>query len=246
MKKVSFENKFYRDWINDKLLHKVIVQENQTDLFIQTDKIIKKDFIFKLVIKYRGQIQAYIDNHKNFLYSLMPISVASDASLIVKSMARNAKVCNVGPMASVAGAIANFIGSDLIRFGCEEILIENGGDLFIKTGIDRKLAIYSGSKKFSNRILLDIASSDSPLGVCTSSGTIGHSLSFGEADSVVICAKDAILADSAATSVCNMIKSKDDVYVVIKKAKMIPGIKGILIIIKDSLAAWGNITLSSG
>ncbi len=246
MKRVSFENKFYRDWIKDNSLYRINVVEKETDLFIQTDKKINNDLILKLVINYRAQIQDYIDTHKDFLYSLKPLKVESRAPSIVKLMARSAKLCDVGPMASVAGAIAEFIGKELTKFGCREVLIENGGDLFIKTSVDRMLAIYSSNKKLNKKILLNINSNDSPLGVCASSGTIGHSLSFGEADCVVICAENSVLADAAATSACNMIKSKNDLSTAIEKSKATKGIKGIVAIIDNSLAAWGNIVLSSG
>ena len=84
-----------------------------------------------------------------------------------------------------------------------------------------------------------------PLGLCTSSGTIGHSLSFGLADAVVILSKSAILADAAATAVGNRVKDKKDLEKAAAFAGSIKGVLGGVIIIKNTLISWGEVELLS-
>ena len=83
----------------------------------------------------------------------------------------------------------------------ENLIIENGGDLYIKTKNLRVVSIYAGENKFKDHLKIKISAEDSPIGICTSSGKLGHSLSFGKADAVTILSKDAFLADAVATSV---------------------------------------------
>ena len=81
------------------------------------------------------------------------------------------------------------------------------------------------------------------LGVCTSSGTVSHSLSFGKADAALIISFDAALADAAATAAGNAVKNKDYIEKGINLAKSIDGVKGVLIIVGDKMGTWGEIKL---
>jgi len=215
--------------------------DKETDLQILADKKIDKDFIRQRIGLYRRQIEAYIAKDPRFLTSLKPIAVELGAPLIVREMSEQAKKANVGPMASVAGAIAQAVGKDLLKKGHKEVIIENGGDIFIKTKKIRSVGLYAGRSKLWRVLSLKIKPADTPLGICTSSGTIGHSLSFGSADSVVILAKDASLADAAATATCNRVRSKDDLEKALDFARSIKGVVGIAIIFKKNLIAWGKV-----
>ncbi len=145
-------------------------------------------------------------------------------------------------MASVAGAIAEFVGKELLEFS-DEIIIENGGDIFIKTTKPRTIGIYAGKSILSGKIGIEINPDETPLGVCTSSGTVGHSLSFGKADAVVVISKSTPLADACATASANIIVNENDLPKAIEFAQKIKGIQGIIAIKNEKLALWGKIKL---
>ena len=144
----------------------------------------------------------------------------------------------MGPMAAVAGAISEFVGKGLLNFS-SEVIVENGGDIFMQSQSDRIAGIYAGDSPLSQKIGLKIPAEDTPMGICTSSGKIGHSLSFGKADAVVILSKDTALADAAATAVGNIVISAGDIQKGINFAKMIEGVLGVVVIVEDKLGAWG-------
>jgi len=158
-------------------------------------------------------------------------------------MCEAAKKADVGPMAAVAGAIAELTGYELLKYS-KEVVIENGGDIFIKTDSVRKIGIYAGNSPLSQKLALKIQPEQTPAGVCTSSGTVGHSLSFGKADAVVIAARDAFLADAVATSTANKVKTPRDIEFALNYASTIDGVFGAVIIIEDKIGAWGEIELT--
>lgn len=241
MKTNKYQRRFYRDWVKteDLYLSRVIVKE--TDLQILTDKPADEDYIKERVNKYRWDIENYISKDKRFFTSLKPIEVELRAPLIVRKMAQAAKAVNVGPMAAVAGAIAQSLGRDLLKKGFEEVIIENGGDIFLKAKKIRGIGIYAGRLKLWKGLGLKINPADTPIGICASSGTIGHSLSFGNAESVVILSKNVFLADAAATAVSNRVKSKNDLNMALDFARCVKGVSGVVIIFKNALASWGKV-----
>jgi len=200
-------------------------------------------YALRSVRKYRQQIQEYIKIHPEFLTSLVPVAPKSDAAFIVQKMCEAAKKADVGPMAAIAGAIAELTGYDLLKYS-REVIVENGGDIFIKTDTARKIGIYAGNSPLSQKLALKIHPEQTPAGVCTSSGTVGHSLSFGKADAVVIVAKDAFLADAVATSTGNKVKTPNDIESALNYASTIDGVSGAVIIIGDKIGAWGEIELT--
>lgn len=217
------------------------VVDKESDLHISAKSSIEKEAKMYLA-KYRKAIKDYGDNNIEFYKSLVPLEVSENANEIIKNMATAAKDAKVGPMAAVAGAISQYVGLELLKY-TDEIIIENGGDIFIKTNKTRKIMIYAGKSPFSEKIALSIAPEDTPLGICTSAGTIGHSLSFGNADAVVVLSKDTLLADATATAIGNIIKGPNDIDKGIEYGKAITGVEGILIIIDDKMGVWGKIEL---
>jgi len=244
MKTNKYQRRFYRDWVSAKDLYLTRIVDKETDLQILTDKPINKDFLKERVREYRLAIEDYIIKDRRFLTALKPIAVEINAPPIIKEMSEAAHKANVGPMAGVAGVIAEFLGRDLLRKGYKDAIIENGGDIFLKTTKIRKIGIYSGRRKLWNRLSLKIKPSDTPLGICTSSGTVGHSLSYGLADSVIILSKNACLADAVATATGNLVTSKRDLKTALNFAKSIRGVIGVVIIIKDELISWGKTELN--
>jgi len=217
------------------------VVAKETDLYIRASSNLKRKAL-QLVAKYRHQLESYIERSPAFLTSLEPIAVAGDAPNIVKEMAKAAQEAKVGPMAAVAGAIAEFVGSELLAYS-PEVIIENGGDIYLKSLKKRIIGIYAGKSPLSGKIGLEIDGKDTPLGICTSSGTVGHSLSFGKADAVVVVAQSATLADAAATAIGNVIQQADDIIRGIELAKNVRNLRGAVLIKNDTIGIWGEIKI---
>jgi len=236
-----YEERKYREWVRHDDLVAVRVVEEETDLLVSGD-IDLSAAAAEAITKYRKQLKEYISKDRKFQLALKPLGVSDDAPEIVKEMAEAARIVGVGPMASVAGAMAERVGRDLLGLG-EQIIVENGGDIFIKTSSKRLLGIYAGDSPFTGRLALQIDPDQTPMGICTSSGTVGHSLSFGRADAVVVLSKWTALADAAATATGNLVKTEDDVQKAVDFARAIEGVEGLVVIIGEKIGAWGKIEI---
>jgi ApbE superfamily uncharacterized protein (UPF0280 family) len=237
-----YKERSYRRWVKSEGLVTFEVKELETDLLISAGENLESK-ARESVLNYRMDIESYIKKNRDFLTSLEPIDVGIDAPRIVRAMADAGRRAAVGPMAAVAGAVAEFVGRDLLAY-TDEVIVENGGDIFIKTKFKRILGIYAGEDSaFSGKLALEIPPSGEGLGVCTSSGTVSHSLSFGRADAALILSGDTALADAVATAMGNAVKSKDCIEKGIDLARSIGGVKGALVIVGDKLGSWGDIKL---
>ena len=146
-------------------------------------------------------------------------------------------------MAAVAGTFAEFVGRDLLKFS-SEVIVENGGDIFLKTAKSRLVGVYAGEDSpMTGKIALKIEPFDTPLGVCTSSGTVGHSLSFGKSDAVVVLSPSTALADASATAIGNIVQTEADIEKALEYARGVAGLIGVAVIINDKMGAWGKINL---
>ncbi len=241
MKHKLYTHRFYRETSRPEDLYCYEIKEKESDLFISSGKPLKPAAL-KILNKYRKQIEEYIKKDPKFASALAPYPLLKSAPLIARKMHQAGKICNVGPMAAVAGAISQFLGKELLKL-TDEVIIENGGDIFIKINKPRKVAIFSGNAAWKDKLILTIKPEQTPLGICASSGKVGHSLSFGKADAVVIIADCAILADAIATAAANMIQSPRDIPKAIRYCKKIKGLKGTVIVKDSSLGIWGNIQL---
>jgi len=236
-----YEPRTYRHWIKEKDLVSFSALIKETDLYILARSNLKEKAL-KSIAKHRNSIENYIEAHPLFLTSLEPIPVEKDAPAIISEMAAAARKTGVGPMAAVAGAIAEAVGKDLLA-DSSELIVENGGDIFMKSNKKRIIGIYAGSSPFTGKIALEIDPNDTPIGICTSSKTVGHSLSFGEADAVIVISKSTTLADAAATAIGNRVKHNEDVSTEIEKSQAISGIEGIAIIKGENIGLWGDLKL---
>jgi ApbE superfamily uncharacterized protein (UPF0280 family) len=236
-----YQPRSYRNWVKykDLISFKVIVEETDCYFGAKTNLETKAR---KLILKYRAILKKYIAGHPLFLTTLEPFFPEATAPLIVKAMAKDGEKAGVGPMAAVAGAIAQFAGEELSKFSTD-IIIENGGDIYLRSKADRIIGIYAGRSPLSGKIGLEIEGKDSPLGISTSSGTVGHSLSFGKADAVVILADTAILSDAVATAIGNLIITPRDIPAGIQKAQTIPGVRGGVIIKDEEMGLWGSVKI---
>ncbi len=232
--------RFYRRWINRRDLISFQVQVKETDLFILAQEDLRSE-ITALVLSLRSQIEGYIQRYPLFLESLAPLPPDPLAPPIVQQMLAAGLKAGVGPMAAVAGAIAEAVAREAVSRGLtQEIFIENGGDCFLMGRQDLIVAIYAGESPFSGRLGLKITAHLQPLSVCTSSGKIGHSLSLGQAEAVTVLAKEAALADAAATAIGNVVRKTADIPRALKAASQIPDLLGVVVIIGDRIGAQGK------
>jgi len=236
-----YEPRTYRHWVKGEGLVSFNVVVKETDLYIRASSNLRRK-AYKSVLKYRSMLEEYIERNAAFLTSLEPLNVGEDAPHIVKEMAKSTNQVGVGPMAAVAGAMAEFVGNDLLAFS-PEVIVENGGDIFLKSLRRRMIGIYAGKSTLTGRIGLEISEEDTPLGICTSSGTMGHSLSYGRADAVIVLSASATLADAAATAIGNLIVQPDDIPNGIELAKSIEGLRGVVIIQDDKMGLWGDVKI---
>ncbi|MCD6406787.1 UPF0280 family protein [Candidatus Aerophobetes bacterium] len=242
--KERIEDPIYRELIKPGDLLFFRVQIKESDLLVLCDKKLVRE-TEEALLKYRQDIERYIYHHPLFRETLKPYPVEENMPPIVRCMAEASQKVGVGPMAAVAGAIAEFVGRDLL-VRCKQVIVENGGDIFMKVTKSRKVGIYAGESPLSGKIALLINPEDTPLGICCSAGTFGHSLSFGKADAAVVISHSTALADAAATAVGNIVKDEKDIKKGIKFLKTIPEIKGGLIIKDKRLGAWGKLNIIRG
>ena len=234
-----YQPRTYRDRIEDKDLVSFSVTIKETDLYIRAKSNLQRK-ARRLANKYRQQIERYIEKDPVFLSSLEPVPIVENAPEIVKEMIKAGEKAAVGPMAAVAGAIAEKVGRELLEFS-PEIIVENGGDIFLKILRNRVIGIFAGDSPLSGKLGLEIDARDTPLGVCTSSGTVGHSLSYGRTDAVIVISKSTALADAVATAIGNRVKSPDDINSAIEFGGKIDGLKGLAIIIEGKMGVWGDV-----
>lgn len=229
----------YRDTIKSADLVSFQVKEMESDLLIQASEYLREEA--RVSLKYcRKILEIYIKENPLFRTTLDPYPYDCNAHPLIKEMIKESARCKVGPMASVAGCIAQKIGQNLLS-KTGEVIIENGGDLFIKSSSLRRVIIYAGTSPLSNKLYLKIDSCQRGVGVCTSSGTVGPSFSMGKADAVTVLSYSATLADAAATAIGNVVKNKEDINDGLLLAQNIKGILGVVIIKDDKLGMWGEI-----
>jgi len=236
-----YEERKYREYTLAEDLVKFQVVVEETDLLILAERDLQKE-ARRAILKYRNQLEKFIDLHPYFLKTHSPYGIPLFSERLIRNMAWAAKKCRVGPMAAVAGAIAEMVGSDLLKYS-KEVIVENGGDNFLKVIKPRRVGIYAGDSPFSEKIALEIDPQDTPCGVCTSSGTVGHSFSYGKADAVCVIAKSAALADAAATAIGNVVLDVETIEKGLKLAKKIRGLSGVLIIKDDKMGIAGKVRI---
>jgi uncharacterized protein len=236
LKKIT--ERSYRQLVHGRLKPmRVTVQE--TDLSVYADGL-SADEVKNSVIVQRGYLENYIQRFPAFAQTLKPWREDSLAPPIVQEMIRAGQQAGVGPMAAVAGAIAERVGTDLLR-GTDEIIIENGGDVFIKTAHPLTVGVFAGHSPLSMKVGIAIDASERSVSVCTSSGSVGPSLSKGHADAVCVVGPACSVADAAATAIANRVVNVGDIQPAIQWGQAIGGVEGILIIMDKKVGVWGRI-----
>lgn len=211
------------------------------------------DRLIQSILKNRALLEAYIAARRDFRDALAPVPLAAPEDLppaalergmipeIVARMDGASRLTGLGPMASVAGGFAQLALEAVLAAGADHAVVENGGDVCLRAGTELVLGIYPGNAFFKTRLAFRIPPGTGPLSVCSSSGTMGHSLSFGKCDLATVCAADGFLADSAATLAGNLVKEPGDIQGALDRLMEIPGVRGVLIIVKDKIGMAGEL-----
>jgi hypothetical protein len=229
----------YRRRVGSSRLTAFEVTVKETDLHVQAQCDLSS-LTREMVIEQRGYLEAYIRRHPAFASTLKPWPLQGPAPNIVSDMVSASTAAGVGPMAAVAGAVAEHVGHGLLAHTAE-VIVENGGDIFLQTTEAVTVAVFAGASPLSWRVGIRAGGQNDPIAVCTSSGTVGHSLSFGRADAVCVTSRSAALADAAATAIGNRIQSKQDIPAGIELAKGIAGVLGVLVVVSEKMGAWGAV-----
>ena len=238
------EDRFYRAWASGKGLCAFGAVLGETDLQIFADFPLPAE-ADAAIRRARRDIELYAAGHDNFIATLEPMDALPGAPAVVQKMCEAGRLYGVGPMAAVAGVVAECVGRDLL-VRSSQIIVENGGDIFFTTTEPPTFGLYAGKHSpFTGKVRF-APSEMTEGGVCTSSGTVGHSISFGHADAVVVLARNTALADAAATAIANCIRSAEDVQPAIDIEKERGILEGGLVAIGDALGAWGAIEILEG
>ena len=240
-KPADFTQRSYRRCAGVDGLHNFQVICQETDLMIQADKRLDRQ-AHEQVLTLRGHIEGYIARFPAFVSALRPWPNEAFAPAVVRQMIQAGNAAGVGPMAAVAGAIAENVGRHLLC-QCTQVVVENGGDVFMKTDDATVVGLFAGNSPLSMKMGIQLPAAEQGIGVCTSSGTVGHSLSAGSADAVCVISDSCALADAAATAIGNRIHSPLDIKAAIDFGKSIAGINGIVVVVNRKIGAWGSIEL---
>lgn len=235
----------YRSQFNTSRFTGFTVQYLETDLWIGVDpqsyNPAMEEVALTCIKNLRNKLDEYIKKEPFFKKSLKPFEPSAGAPDGALEMAKAAARADVGPMASVAGYFARETGDAILQnFSAGELVIENGGDIYAMLNDDLVLSVYAGESPLSERVALVIKANKKRLGICTSAGTVGPSLSFGKADALVVIAEDVLLADAFATAFGNKVKKPDDVEKVINQCSKYPEILSMLIICDDKIGIKGE------
>ncbi len=236
-----YEPRTYRDPEDTDRFKTFRVVIETSDLYVKALSSLEKETA-ALIRESRAQIKWAIERRPDFLKSLVPLEEDPADSAVVLAMIRAGQKAGTGPMASVAGAVAEFVGKGLLPLS-PEVIVENGGDIFLKVDRPVIIGLFAGNSSFSGRIGIRIESTPIPLGICTSSGTVGPSLSLGVADAATIISRDVPLADAVATGVGNRVHKPEDLKEAVEWGMKVPGVDGTLAILGDRIAALGDIEL---
>ena len=194
----------------------------------------------RLVIQERQQLETYLEQHPEFLSTLSPWPRDPYAPPLVRDMIEAAISAGVGPMAAVAGAIAARVGQALRAF-TDEVIVENGGDIFMHLIGPATVSLYAGRSPLSHKVGLKISPDRETWGVCTSSGTVGHSLSLGRCDLATVVGESGALADAVATLAGNSVQSESDIEGALSRVMEIDGVRGVLLVKGERIGLAGNL-----
>lgn len=237
---MDYTERSYRSRFSDDGRRWFCVKFLESDLWIGVDsgsyRASMEDEVYAMLVELRRSMDAYLLMDPAYKAALTPYDAGLEAPDILKEMSRISHKTGIGPMSAVAGAVAKHVADFL---GTKEVIVENGGDIYAKATSDMDISVFAGQSPLSEKVGLHIPAAAFPCGICTSSGTVGPSLSLGRADAMMIVCQDVLLADSYATAMANRIKTVNDLQPVIEQIQNIPEIQGALAVKDDKLAVCG-------
>ena len=193
------------------------------------------------IVRQRGVLEAYIRRHPEFGRSFTPVATLPGAPDVAQRMARAGRAAGVGPMAAVAGAMAQLAAEAGLADGVREAVVDNGGDVFLCLTAPARVGLHTGQAELGDHLALLIDPGDTPLGVCSSSGRMGHSTSLGDCDLATVVARDAALADAAATQGANLVRGENDIDRVLERLLSIDGLDGVILVKGGRVGLGGRL-----
>jgi len=244
----TYNDRAYRQQFRSDRWQGFVARYKETDVWVGVDKKSfhreMPEFAEQFIRVLRDEADAYLKKDLQYRLSLVPHIAQNSAPKILKEMSEISVRTGVGPMAAVAGAFSAYIAQELKKhFKIDEIIVENGGDIYVDIQNHIDVAIFAGESPLSEKIGLRIDAKESPLGICTSSGTVGPSFSFGKADAVMIACKDAALADAYASVFANKIQTSDDINPVLQQIEREKDILSALIVKDEKLGIIGRFEM---
>ncbi len=199
------------------------------------------DVVTQEILRQRKTLEDYIQTQPDFQHAMKPVELRPDAPEAVQRMARAAALVGVGPMAAVAGVMAQLAAEAGLGAGAEEAIVENGGDIYLQTIEPVVIGLFSGGSEKINQLAFELQPDSTPVSICSSSGKMGHSMSLGHCDLATVVAKDAALADAAATHAANLVRKSDEVEAALNQIVSIEGIDGVLIVKDGHVGLAGKL-----
>jgi len=199
------------------------------------------DAAIAAIVRQRELLEAYVSEHTDFLTSLVPVSARANAPVAACRMAEAARRVGVGPMAAVAGAMAQLAVEAGIAAGAPEAIVENGGDIFMVLTQPAVIGLYAGDGPLGDSVALAVTPEDTPVAICSSSSRMGRSMSLGNCDLATVVARDGALADAAATQAANLVASEGDVQAALERIGAIEGVQGVLLVKGDHVGLVGRL-----
>lgn len=245
---MEYKERTYRSRFSTSGLKSFPVKYKETDLWIGTDEasysVSMQPYILDIVRDLRDRMDEYLSGDPGYARSFVPYSPQPGAPMVFNLMSQAGYRTGIGPMSAVAGAFDKVVADALAsRFSCHEVIVENGGDIYANVCRDLDISVFAGQSVLSEKVGIHIPSGSFPLGICTSSGTVGPSASLGRADAMMIVCRDVLLADSYATAMANRIKTVSDLENVINMCGDNPDILGALAVKDDRMAICGQFEL---
>ena len=228
----------YRNLVKTDLVgFRVKIEESDLLILAETDlSTIASDYLLKI----RDEIKRYVRNNPLFLKSFIPLPMDELAPDVVRRMLEVSALAGVGPMASIAGTIAEFVGDYLSNFS-GEIIVENGGDIYINSKKERIVALYAGDSPISGKLAIKLP--PGRYGIATSSATFGHSLNLGIVDMATVVSNSSSLSDAFATALGNRVRHPVDIKSALDWLSSFKnlGIIGGVVVVKGNVGIWGDM-----
>ena len=193
------------------------------------------------IVRQRKILEDYLDRHPEFKAAFEPVALLADAPPSAQQMALAADRVGTGPMAAVAGTMAQLAAKAGIKAGADEVIVENGGDIYLQTKESVVIGLYPGAGELAGQLGFSLKAEDTPISICSSSGKMGHSRSLGQCDLATVVSKDAALADAAATQAANGVQAAEDVEPTLNRIAAIDGVDGVLIVKDEQFGMAGRL-----